>query len=99
MFFNRFFSTADSLTTGGRSSSGSIDDELLPQKVLFRPIRSAPLTPPKQQTNGNSIFLIACFPVFQRTFILGGIVKPQVVAGTSRTLDFLPEVDEPIAGM
>ena len=48
-----FFSTADSLTSGGRSSSASIEDESLPQKVLFRPIKSAPLTPPKQQTDGS----------------------------------------------
>jgi len=90
------------LTSGGRSSSASIEDESLPQKVLFRPIKSAPLTPPKQQTEGSipSYRTVYFRHIFKEIFIfLGGILKPQVVPNASRNLDFLPEVEEPIAGM
>ncbi len=102
--FLYFISTADSLTSGGRSSSASIEDESLPQKVLFRPIKSAPLTPPKQQTEGSipsyrTIYFRLIFKELYFLFFLGGILKPQVVPNTSRNLDFLPEVEEPIAGM
>lgn len=94
------------MTSGGRSSSASIDDEILPPKVLFRPIKSAPLTPPKQQTDGSiPSYRTTCFRhIFKELFVfqiyfLGGVLKPQVVAGSSRNLDFLSEVEEPIAGM